>query len=88
MWKLPKMGVSRCLYIITLAFVVVLIGAGSVCIAEVTPEQTQELREIKKNLGKLSSLLRKKQLEEAESVLADAEQRLKAIIQAAEVPET
>ena len=88
MWKLLKMGVSRCLYIITLAFVVVLIGAGSVCIAEVTPEQTQELREIKKDLGKLSSLLRKKQLEEAESVLADAEQRLKAIIQAAEVPET
>ncbi len=64
------------------------VGATAVCNAEVTPEQTQELRELKKDVIKVTSLLRKKQLDEAESVLDSAEQQLKAIIEAADVPET
>jgi mono/diheme cytochrome c family protein len=53
----------------------------------VTPEQRKELAAISQQVGDASKLLRKKQVDEAEKAIEDAETRLKALLDAG-VPES
>jgi hypothetical protein len=62
-------------------------GVASSAVAAVTPEQRKELAEISQAVGDASKLIRKKQVDEAEKAVVDAEERLKAVI-AAGVPES
>lgn len=56
--------------------------------ADVTPEQSQELRQLKRDLGKVTSLLRKKEFDEVQTLLDDAEAKVQAIMDEADVAET
>ncbi len=71
-----------------MAVALAVLGSVTPCVAEVTPEQTQELRQIKSDVAKVSTLLRKKQFDEAAGILDDADEKLKVIMEAAEVPAT
>jgi mono/diheme cytochrome c family protein len=53
--------------------------------AEVTPEQTRELRELKSEVTKVAGLLRKKEYDAARTLLDEAQAKLQEIMQAAEV---
>jgi len=53
----------------------------------ITPDQRKELAEISKAVGEASKLIRKKQVDEAEKAVDDAEAKLKALL-AAGVPES
>ena len=55
--------------------------------AEVTPEHAKELRALKTEVAKVAGLLRKKEYDEAEQLLDDAEEKLQEIMEAAEVQE-
>lgn len=55
-------------------------GAGATLArAAITPEQKKEIEEIKKELGKVPGMVSKKEVDEAEKLLEDAEQKLKKI---------
>lgn len=56
--------------------------------AEVTPEQRKELGDLRTELGKVTALIREKKFDEAEQILADAEQKLESIATAAGVQTT
>ncbi len=60
---------------------------GGAVRAEVTPEQSKELRQLKRELSKVTSLLRKKQFDEAETLLDEAQAQVQAIMAAADVAE-
>ena len=53
----------------------------------IAPEQRKELAEISRQVGEVSRLLRKKQIDEAEQAIDSAEERLQSLIDAG-VPET
>jgi hypothetical protein len=57
-------------------------------IAEVTVEQRKELTELKRELGKVTSLIRDKSFDEAEKLLSDSEEMVNAIATAAQVQPT
>lgn len=67
---------------------VVLMFPGKVVRAEVTPEQSKELRELKRDVAGVTGLLRKKQFDEAEQALDAAEEKVQAIIESAGVEQT
>lgn len=56
--------------------------------AKITPDQKKDLNAIKTNVLKVSSLLRKKQVEEAEKALNAAEDELNAYVKAEQLAET
>lgn len=56
--------------------------------AAVTPEQRKEIAELKKDLGKVQAHITKKEPDEAEKLLNDVEQKLRAIVTAASIMET
>lgn len=58
--------------------VATLLVAGPLA-AAITPEQRKEIAEVKKDLAKIGSLVAKKQLADAQSLLTNAEDKLKAI---------
>lgn len=57
------------------------------CLAEVTPDQLKELRELKGDVAKVAGLLRKEQFEEAGALLDSAAAKLEEIRSAAGVEE-
>lgn len=61
-----------------MALLVVAVPAESVE-AQLTPAHRKELSDLRRDLSKASSLVRRKDVEEAEKILADAESRLKKI---------
>ena len=67
---------------------VILMLPSDIVRAEVTPEQSKELRELKKEVAGITALLRKKQFDEAEQALDTAEEKVQAIIEAAGVEAT
>lgn len=72
--------------VLSIAILAVLTTA-SMAQAPVTPEQRKELAAISQQVGEASKLLRKKELDEAEQAIDDAETKLKSLIDAG-VPET
>src|SRR5690606_41022674 len=77
-------GVQTCALPICLGLLAGLLMSSAVR-AEVTPEQTRTLRELKSEVAKVASLLRKKEYDEAKSLLDEAETKLQEIMQTAEV---
>ena len=73
--------------LLTLALVA-LIGLARSLSADVTADQRKELTDLKRDLGKVTSLLRDKQFDEADKLLNDAEQKVNSIAQAAMVQPT
>jgi len=56
--------------------------------AKLTSEQRKELASIKRNLSKVSTLIRQKKLDEAKTVIDEEEQKLDQLAQDAMIPET
>ena len=56
--------------------------------ASLSPEQRQQLAEIRQELGKAATLTRQKKIDEAEALVVKAEQRVAKIVQDAAVGET
>jgi mono/diheme cytochrome c family protein len=53
--------------------------------AQVTPDQRKEINDLKRDLGKIPAMLRKKEFAESETLLTESEAKLKAIAEAAKV---
>jgi mono/diheme cytochrome c family protein len=68
-------------------FLLVGLATPAAARAEVTPEQTRQLRELKSEVAKVAGLLRKKEYDEALKLLDEAQATLQKIVQAAEVEE-
>jgi len=71
-----------------LFLIVAAVGCVRTADAEVTPEQSQELRQLKRDLAKVTGLLRKKEFDEVDALLDEAEAKVRAVMSAADVPET
>ncbi len=70
-----------------LAFAV-LVGLVRPLSAEVTAEHRKELTDLKRDLGKVTSLLREKKFDDVDKLLSDAEQKVNSIAEAAMVQPT
>ncbi|MFG0332666.1 MAG: hypothetical protein ACF8TS_04815, partial [Maioricimonas sp. JB049] len=70
-------------YVLLLALLLLLAVGSSPAAAQVSPEQRRELTQIKRDLAKVSGLIRKKETDEAASLLDAAEDQLKTIAEAA-----
>src|SRR5262245_42025294 len=63
------------------------VGFAVVAWAELTPEHRKSISEVAKEVGKVSAIVRKKEFDEADKALKDAEDKLKAIATEAGVKE-
>ncbi|WP_310820754.1 c-type cytochrome domain-containing protein [Stratiformator vulcanicus] len=77
----------RRLTLVTIA-VVLTLTAFAPLQAALTREQSREIRTIGRNVGKASSLIRRKEVDEAETLLNDAESKIDQIAKDAELPAT
>jgi hypothetical protein len=67
----------------------VLVGlSGLTLVAAITPAQKKELNALRADVGKITALINRKKIDEAEQTLADAEKRLEEYLESAEIPET
>ncbi len=78
---------SRSPFLRSLLVLMAVLACGGAVRAEVTPAQSKELRQLKRDLAKVTSRLRKKEFDEVETLLDDAEARVQAIMAAADVGE-
>jgi cytochrome c553 len=67
---------------------VVVVGSTIPVLAAITAEHRKEIAEIKKSVDKAQSLITKKETEEADKLLDDAEAKLKKIVDDAQIKET
>jgi len=72
--------------VVGLSLMLLIAGAGALS-AAITTGQKKELNAIKVEVGKLTPLITKKKLEEAEQAIAAAEKRLEEYVKAEEIPE-
>ncbi|MEW4531266.1 MAG: c-type cytochrome domain-containing protein [Maioricimonas sp. JB045] len=77
---MPPFEIRRASLPVALLLLLLCVAPAS---AQVTAEQRQELTQIKRDLGKVSSLIRKKELDEAASLLDSAEDQLESIADSA-----
>src|SRR5690606_6742774 len=77
----------RFLFQTALLCLIALIGDGRSAVADVTPEQAQELRQLKRDLARVTGLLRKKEFDAAQTLLDEAEAKVEAVMTAAGVSE-
>jgi len=77
----------RPLHAIVSIAILAALATTSLAQAPVTPEQRKELAAISQQVGEASKMLRKKELDEAEQSIDDAEAKLKALLDGG-VPET
>ncbi|MGE4001003.1 MAG: c-type cytochrome domain-containing protein [Planctomycetaceae bacterium] len=71
-----------------LLLLAVLLGCVRTVCADVTPEQSETLRQLKRDLSKVTSLLRRKSFDEVATLLDDADAKLQEIMAAADIPES
>jgi len=76
---------TRILFALALCFGALLLTAEA---AKLTTEQKKELASIKKNLGKVSLLIRQKKYDEAKTLTDEEEQKLLKLAEDAMIPET
>jgi len=73
--------------VLTIALIAI-VGVVRSLSAEVTAEQRKELTDLKRELGKVTALLREKKFDDVDKLLSDADQKVNSIAEAAKVQPT